>query len=314
MPFFCGLFEFVESATAALYERDCGKGAKGCGRRKHKKEKAPQRPFHPAHSPTACYNYTVRNLNLRQERKVLRSPQTQICNMHGDCIVRVRDSAKQASSRHAAAALSRMAVVVVAVYIAAQMAADIASLKIGVVAGLAVDMGTFVYPVTFTLRDLVHKTLGKRNAQVLIVAAAVINLGMVLYLMWSASVPSDPDSFGGAEFSAIFAPLWRIVCASIAAELVSELVDTEIYHLFVSRVTTRFQWLRVLVSNSVSVPVDNLIFVLIAFSPFAFLGAQFVDSWTVAWEIFVFNLAVKYGVTVVSMPLIYLTPDRDWTG
>ena len=226
----------------------------------------------------------------------------------------VRDSAKHTRPHHAAAALSRVAVVVVAAYIAAQMMADIASLKIGVVAGLAVDMGTFVYPVTFTLRDLVHKTLGKRNAQVLIVAAAVINLGMVLYLMWSAAVPSDPNSFGGAEFGAIFSPLWRIVCASILAELVSELVDTEIYHLFVSRVTVRFQWLRVLVSNSVSVPIDNLIFVLIAFSPIAFLGAQLVDSWAVAWEIFLFNLLVKYGVTLVSMPLIYLTPDRDWGG
>ena len=224
-----------------------------------------------------------------------------------------RASPKQTRLNQGASVLSKVAVVVVAAYIAAQMMADIASLKIGVVAGLAVDMGTFVYPVTFTLRDLVHKTLGKRNAQVLIVTAAVINLGMVLYLMWSASVPSDPNSFGGTQFSDIFAPLWRIVCASIIAELVSELVDTEIYHLFVSRVTTRYQWLRVLVSNSVSVPIDNLFFVLIAFSPFAFLGAQLVDSWAVAMEIFVFNLLVKYGVTLVSMPLIYLTPDRDWS-
>ena len=223
-----------------------------------------------------------------------------------------RASPKQTRLHQGASVLSKVAVVVVAAYIAAQMMADIASLKIGVVAGLAVDMGTFVYPVTFTLRDLVHKTLGKRNAQVLIVAAAVINLGMVLYLMWSASVPSDPNAFGGAEFSAIFAPLWRIVCASIIAELVSELVDTEIYHLFVSRVTTRFQWLRVLISNSVSVPIDNLLFVLIAFSPVAFLGAQIVDSWAVAWEIFLLNLLVKFGVTLVSMPLIYLTPDRNW--
>ena len=215
-------------------------------------------------------------------------------------------------SHHAAAVLSRVAVVIVAAYIAAQMVADIASLKIGVVAGLAVDMGTFIYPVTFTLRDLAHKSLGKRNAQLLIVVAAVINLAMVLYLMWSAAVPSDPNSFGGAEFSAVFAPLWRIVVASIIAELVSELIDTEIYHLFVSRITTRFQWLRVLVSNSVSVPIDNLIFVLFAFSPILFLGAQLADSWAVTWEIFVFNLLLKYGVTLVSMPLIYLTPDRDW--
>lgn len=209
--------------------------------------------------------------------------------------------------------IPRIAVVVVSAYIAAQMIADIASLKIGVVAGLAVDMGTFIYPITFTLRDLVHKVLGKRNAQTLIVCAALVNLSMVLYLMWSAGVPSDPNSFGGPEFSLVFAPLWRIVVASIVAELVSELLDTEVYHWFVTKITRRWQWLRVLVSNSISVPIDNVIFVLIAFSPIAFLGAPLVDSWQVAWEIFLFNLGVKYAVTLVSLPFIYLIPDRNWS-
>lgn len=210
-----------------------------------------------------------------------------------------------------AAVVPVAAVLVVAGYIAAQMLSDIASLKIGVVLGLAVDMGTFIYPVTFTLRDLVHKTLGKRNAQVIIVAAGVINLLMVLYLMWSASVPSDPASFGGAEFSTVFAPLWRIVVASIIAEVLSELTDTEVYQWFVDKVTKRYQFLRVLVSNSVSVPVDNLVFVLIAFSPVAILGEPLVDSWGVAWQIFLFNLLVKYGMTLLSLPLIYLSPERD---
>lgn len=223
-----------------------------------------------------------------------------------------RQTAPANAPRPDVAALSRAALVIVAAYIAAQMIADIASLKIGVVAGLAVDMGTFIYPITFTLRDLAHKSLGKRNTQLLIVSAGVVNLAMVLYLMWAAAVPSDPNSFGGAEFSTVFAPLWRIVVASIVAELISELTDTEVYHLFVTRVTTRFQWLRVLVSNAVSVPLDNLLFVLIAFSPFAFLGVQLVDSWAVAGEIFLFNLLVKFAVTLVSLPLIYLAPDRDW--
>ncbi len=203
------------------------------------------------------------------------------------------------------------AVLVVASYIAAQMVADIASLKIGVVAGLAVDMGTFIYPITFTLRDLVHKTLGKRNAQVLIVTAGVINLFMVVYLMWSAAVPSDPQSFGGPEFSTVFAPLWRIVVASILAEVVSELTDTEVYQWFIEKVTPRYQWLRVLVSNSISVPVDNLVFVLLAFAPFALFGDQLVDSWAVTWQIFLFNLTVKYGITLLSLPLIYLTPENN---
>ncbi len=53
---------------------------------------------------------------------------------------------------------------------------------------------------------------------------------MALYLMWAATVPSDPAWGLGGEFSAILAPVWRIVIASIVAEMVSELLDTEIYH------------------------------------------------------------------------------------
>ena len=195
-------------------------------------------------------------------------------------------------------------IIVVAAYIAAQMLADIASLKIGVVFGYAVDMGTFIYPITFTLRDVVHKLLGKRNAQVIIITAGVINLLMAAYLMWSASVASDPGWGLGTEFSLILGPVWRIVLASIAAELVSELLDTEIYHWFVTRITRRQQWLRVLVSNSASVPVDNIIFAVGAFG--------WILPWAIVWEIFVFNLVVKYLVTLVSLPLIYVAPDPAW--
>ena len=207
------------------------------------------------------------------------------------------------------ATFSRIAIIVVAAYIGAQMLADIASLKIGLVAGLAVDMGTFIYPITFTLRDVVHKVLGKRGAQTLIVTAAGINLFMALYLMWAAGVESDPSWGLGAEFSAVLAPVWRIVAASILAEVVSELIDTEVYHLFVTRVTRRFQWLRVLTSNSISVPVDNLIFAVGAFAPITLFGMDGLP-WPVVWQIFVFNLVVKYAMTLISLPLIYVAPDR----
>jgi hypothetical protein len=209
-------------------------------------------------------------------------------------------SANQATQ---AAALTRLAIIVVSSYIGAQMLADIASLKIGVVLGMAVDMGTFIYPITFTLRDLVHKLLGKRNAQVTIIMAAVINLFMALYLAWVASVPSDPSWGLGNAFSAVLAPVWRIVMASILAEVVSELVDTEIYHWFITRVTENHQWARVLLSNSVSVPLDSLIFSVLAFGG--------VLPWDVVWQIFIFNVGVKFAMTIVSIPLIYIGPSRS---
>lgn len=225
----------------------------------------------------------------------------------------MRQLSAQSQTRQWATAVPHIAVIVVAAYIGAQMLADITSLKIGVVAGFAVDMGTFIYPITFTLRDLVHKLLGKRSAQTLIITAGVINLFMAGYLSWAASVPSDPSWGLGVEFSAILGPLWRIVIASILAEVVSELIDTEVYHWFVTRITRRYQWARVLLSNSVSVPVDNLIFAVGAFGALPFLQDHFLTlPWTVVGQIFVFNLIIKYGVTLASLPFIYASPDRNW--
>ncbi len=195
-----------------------------------------------------------------------------------------------------------VALLVTAAYIAAQMLSDLASLKIGVVAGLAVDMGTFVYPVTFTLRDLVHRATGRSGARAVVLAAGLINLMMAAYLQWVAVVPAAPSWGLGREFAAIFRPVWRIVLASIVAEVLSELADTEMYHWFVTRVTRRHVWARVVVSNAVAVPLDNLVFCIGAF------------GWTLPWgtvgEIFTVNLITKGIVTFLSIPLIWLVGDH----
>jgi uncharacterized integral membrane protein (TIGR00697 family) len=209
--------------------------------------------------------------------------------------------------------VSRLAIVAVGAYVGAQVIADITSVKIGSTFGRAVDMGTFVYPITFTLRDVVHKALGKRAARTLIVTAAVVNLFMAVYLQWVARVPSHESYLLGDEFRAVLGPLWRIVVASIVAEVISELLDTEVYHWFVRRVTTRFQWARVAVSNAVSIPVDNAIFAIGAFGALPLLTDNALTlPWAAVWDIFVVNLTVKALVSAASLPLIYASPDRDW--
>lgn len=193
---------------------------------------------------------------------------------------------------------SQATVLVVAAYVAAQMLADVGSLKIALVAGFSVDGGTFIYPLTFTLRDIVHKLLGRRAARTVIVAAGVINLLMATYFALLARLPADPSWALQRAFAEVLTPVWRIVVASIAAELVSELLDTELYHLWVTRVTHRYQWSRVLVSNSVSIPLDSLIFCWGAF------GGTLPSA--VVWSVFWSNVLVKGLTTLVSLPGIYL--------
>ena len=150
----------------------------------------------------------------------------------------------------------------------------------------------------------------------MIVTAAAVNLFMAFYLQWAAKAPTDVSYLLGEEFQAVLAPLWRITIASIVAEVVSELVDTEVYHWFVRRVTTRYQWARVAISNAVSIPIDNVLFAVLAFGAIPGLRGPRPHA------------AVGRGVGHLhrephgegprerwsSLPLIYLTPDRDWSG
>ncbi|MFP5256375.1 MAG: queuosine precursor transporter [Acidimicrobiia bacterium] len=217
------------------------------------------------------------------------------------------------TTQRAIAPITKVAVAAVGAYVGAQVIADVASLKVGTVADRAVDLGTFVYPITFTLRDVVHKALGRRAARTLVVTAAAVNVFMAFYLQWAARAPADASYPLGPEFEAVLAPLWRITMASILAEVVSELADTEVYHWFVRRVTTRHQWARVAVSNAVSVPLDNVLFAVVAFGALPGLEDHALTlPWEAVWDIFVVNLTVKALVSAASLPLIYLTPDRDW--
>ena len=101
-----------------------------------------------------------------------------------------------------------------------------------------VSVGTLIFGVTFTQRDRVHR-YGRKAVYSMILVAAV---GMVLESL-----------FLGVE--------WRIIAASFLAIVLSEAADTEIYHKLLHR-----SWLqRVAGSNLVSIPLDSLLFNLIAF-------------------------------------------------
>jgi uncharacterized integral membrane protein (TIGR00697 family) len=207
-----------------------------------------------------------------------------------------------ASNQKQLSSIPTVGIVVISLYIAAQLLSDIASLKITLIAGFSMDAGTFIYPLTFTIRDLIHKRLGKQVARTVIIIAAGINLFMALFLQFTAWLPQDPSWGLGQEFAAVLGPVWRIVIASIVAEVISELIDTEIYHLWKTRITEKYQWMRVLSSNAVSIPVDSLIFCWGAFG--------FLLPHDVVWSIFFANVIVKGAVTIVSLPAIYIVKEQ----
>lgn len=199
--------------------------------------------------------------------------------------------------------LSFLTILIICSYIACQMISNISSIKIANVLSLAVDGGTFLYPLAFTIRDMAHKTIGKKNTQKLIIISAIINIFTPIYFYIISQIPADKSWEFDEAFKMTLSPVIRISIASIIASTLSEFVDTEIYHFFVSKITKKYQWLRVLISNAFSIPVDNFLFVAIAFFKVLPINALI--------GIFIFNFFVKYAVTIISVPMIYLVKEKD---
>lgn len=188
-------------------------------------------------------------------------------------------------------------------YVVAQMLSDVTSLKIIEIAGFSMDAGTLIYPITFTLRDLVHKIVGIKTTRLLIVTTAIVNIIMALVFWLVSILPPDMNVGLQTEFAVVLSPMWRIVIASIVAEVVSELIDTETYRLWTEHITKRFQWTRVLISNAFSIPIDSLLFCIIAFGG--------VYDQNIVKSIFLSNVIIKYIITFISLPAIYIVKEND---
>ena len=132
--------------------------------------------------------------------------------------------------------------------------------------------GTITFGITFTIRDLAHQAsvragLGRRPVFLMIGIAAVVNVFVAMATVTPA----------------------RFLAASFLAILISEVIDTEIYHRLRSR-----SWLvRVLSSNAVSVPLDSSIFTIVAF-----LGVAGYDAITMV-QIVQADLIFKFLVGTV---------------
>jgi len=199
--------------------------------------------------------------------------------------------------------LSLSAMLAISMYVAFQIFADILSTKIAFLPllNLAVDGGTIIYPLTFTVRDFVHKTLGKKIARQVVIMAGILNVIMVGLFWLIGKLPADV-SWGYQEaYMSILMPVARITLASIIAEVFSELIDTEIF----SRIYKKFgqkDILAVLVSNGVALVVDSFIFGFIAFT-----GALPME---VVWQIILANVLIKGVMSLLSTPIIKLIPRR----
>ena len=186
-------------------------------------------------------------------------------------------------------------------YVVIGMLSNISSLRIVQILGISMDAGTLLYPLTFTLRDLIHKKSDKKTAIHIVYIGVVMNLLMFIVFFIVSKLPADMLVGEQKEFGQVLVGSWRIVLASIVAMFISEVVDSEIYQWYADKFK-KYQFMRVLTSNFISVPLDSAIVTLIAF--YGVMPNSVLVSITLV------NIAIKYIITLITVPSIYLVKEK----
>ena len=156
----------------------------------------------------------------------------------------------------------------------------------------------FLYAVTFTILDVLHRELGYKGLRAVIWAGFAANALLAFYAWFAVSLPAASFYTNSKAFSDVLGSAPRIVVASLLAYLVSSFTDREIYHLVVTRWGAK-PWLRVITSNAVSTLIDSLLFITIAFAGVFPILVLILGQYI-----------VKMAVAVLSLPLVYLTQPR----
>ena len=181
-------------------------------------------------------------------------------------------------------------------YVVVGMLSNISSLRIIDIFGVSMDAGTLLYPLTFTLRDLIHKKSDKKTAIHIVFTGVAMNLLMFLVFFGVSKLPADMAVGPQKEFGQVLVASWRIILASIVAMFFAEIVDSNIYQWYADKFK-KYQFMRIITSNFVSVPLDSIIVTLIAF--YGTMPNSVLISITLV------NIAIKYGITLITVPSIY---------
>jgi len=178
--------------------------------------------------------------------------------------------------------------VLTALYVGVVVMAQVGTNKIVDVplTGLTAPGGTFLIGIALSMIEIAHRTAPTRregfvNAQVMVACGWVASVILAGYLaILNVMSPEDPlfDRLAGT---------WRIVAASLLAFAVSETIDNSLGTWMRDRVHDAW---RVVGTNAVSVPLDSIVFLLVAFGSLEFISGQIV---------------VKYAATLlVGVPLV----------
>ena len=220
--------------------------------------------------------------------------------------VRTTDGVEMGGSMRAFAGVTALVVG----YVFIQLISNLTVLKtVDLVEGHAIAAGSLLFAVSYTWIDLVNQRLGPGRARILVGIAVVANLLMIgwfeVYLNLPGTTEWKADPSNQEAIDRVLGSVPRIYAASLLTSLVVENLDITIYAWLRRRRPAVPRWARSAISNTVSAPLDGVMFAVLAFAGKA--EGSFVR------ELALTSAGYKLAVAYLSVPLVYLIRRRNET-
>lgn len=172
--------------------------------------------------------------------------------------------------------------------------------------GFTLTCGVLLWPLEFIVTDIVNEFYGPRAVRrISFTAVGIISYAFLIYFIAIGVPAADFWITSGIQngipnmqiaFNGIFGQGMRIIIGSLAAFLVSQIVDVYIFHK-IKRVTgDKHLWLRATGSTLVSQLVDSYIVLFIAFWG--------VFTWQQILAFGMMNYFYKFTMAIVLSPVV----------
>ncbi|ERO63972.1 MULTISPECIES: queuosine precursor transporter [Pseudomonas] len=131
--------------------------------------------------------------------------------------------------------------------------------------GIIVTPGTFLYPLTFLIVDLLNENFGLRLARRAILFAFASNAMIIILLYASTFLPGLPGWKLDTPYNDVIIQVSSVLVASSVSFLVSENINSYLLCKIKELTNSRFLFLRIFLSTLFAVIIDSFVFCFIAF-------------------------------------------------
>ena len=182
-------------------------------------------------------------------------------------------------------------------------------------------VGVIVFPFTLQITDMVNEKFGRKPVYNMIWIAFVCQVLMVIFIIFASYLPFVSFSPDEKDPLAAFVIVPSITFASWISFLISERFDAYIYDKLRSWIEEKkgqanewwkYLWIRNVFSDVLSLGLDSLIFIPLAFLIFPTIQSLFDPSIIPSTLDFVVSLivgqlAIKWFLGIIDTPFMYLT-------